>query len=66
VAEKLRTTISAHKFSKNGDDIFVAVTLGVAEVQPGDNWTKLFNRADKALYRGKQSGRNRVFLASDL
>lgn len=66
VAEKLRTTISAHKFSKNGDDIFVTVTLGVAEVQSGDNWTKLFNRADKALYRGKQSGRDQVFLASDL
>ncbi|MDV6315625.1 diguanylate cyclase [Idiomarina sp. HP20-50] len=66
VAEKLRTKIAAHKFSKNGNDIFVTVTLGVAEVQPGDNWTKLFNRADKALYKGKHSGRNQVYPATAL
>lgn len=66
VAEKLRKTISAHKFSKNGDDIFVTVTLGVAEFQAGDNWTILFKRADKALYKGKQSGRNQVYPATAL
>lgn len=38
----------------------VTVTLGVAELAPGDTPESLLARADAGLYRAKASGRNRV------
>ena len=41
----------------------VSVTIGVAEFTETDTLTSCFNRADKALYLGKNSGRDKVVLA---
>jgi diguanylate cyclase (GGDEF)-like protein len=61
VAERLRSTIQSHIFNYNGIIIPVTISLGVAELTAADkNWEDLFERADKALYQSKQSGRNRV------
>ena len=38
----------------------VTVSIGVAEREPGLNTTQALRVADQALYRAKQSGRNRV------
>jgi diguanylate cyclase (GGDEF)-like protein len=38
----------------------VCTSIGVAEAHPGDNRATLFARADAALYRAKQQGRDRV------
>ena len=41
----------------------VTVSLGVAEYRPGETSDELFARADEALYRAKDGGRDRVAVA---
>ena len=40
--------------------ISLTVTLGVAQRTKGEDPSALLARADRALYRGKEGGRNRV------
>lgn len=61
-AERIRELISELTFEAEGIDIKVTLSLGVAEYNP-DNTTnsgELVNRADKALYKAKNSGKNCV------
>jgi diguanylate cyclase (GGDEF)-like protein len=60
LAEALRATIEAHRFH---DIEKITCSFGVAEYQPGDTAETLVERADKALYRAKLNGRNRVEIA---
>jgi diguanylate cyclase len=41
----------------------ITVSAGVATYQPGEDMMDLINRADQALYRAKNAGRNRTCLA---
>lgn len=60
VAELIRERIAAHDFGKAGH---VTVSLGVSSMSPDDASSELaVKRADQALYRSKESGRNRVSL----
>ena len=57
VAEKLRTTIDNYEF----DNILnITCSIGVAQFHHQDTQKSLFKRADKALDRAKELGRNRV------
>jgi len=40
----------------------VTASLGFSCFKEGDSETTVFERADKALYQGKQSGRNQVVM----
>jgi diguanylate cyclase (GGDEF)-like protein len=60
IAEKLRRAIAEASFAAVGEDVTVTVSCGVAEMMPGDTADTLVDRADAALYRAKQNGRNRV------
>jgi diguanylate cyclase (GGDEF)-like protein len=42
----------------------VTASFGVAERQPDEDYEDLFKRADAAVYRAKEAGRNRVEMAA--
>jgi diguanylate cyclase len=63
VAEEVRLRTKAMKIrDRRTQDVLLTVTLsgGVAALQPGDDAAALVQRADAALYRSKQTGRDRV------
>lgn len=61
LAELLRTSLEANPVSYNGRLLHVTASFGVAELgKPATNATRLIRLADKALYRAKVDGRNRV------
>lgn len=57
LAEKLRLAVQAHVYDKVGK---MSASFGVAMFRPGEVLTETIARADAALYRAKQAGRNRV------
>lgn len=59
-AEKIRAEVSAHEFPRVGR---VTISIGAGQYQPGDDYSRLYKRADKALYAAKEQGRNRVIVA---
>ncbi|WP_227470389.1 GGDEF domain-containing protein [Massilia sp. YMA4] len=64
-AERLREAASAIRLpAGDGSDVVLTVTIGVAAARADDSPSALLVRADKALYRGKKSGRNRVIRAT--
>ncbi len=56
--EKVKRSIIARPFHYKGNHFYITVTIGVAEVSAGVALEQSINDADKALYRGKKSGRN--------
>ena len=57
-AEELRAAIAALKLHVNGTPVHVTVSCGATEIRGDDTAESLFDRADAALYRAKESGRN--------
>lgn len=61
LAEMMRASLAENPVSHNGIQLHVTASFGVAEFgQPATNATRLIRLADKALYRAKDDGRNRV------
>ncbi len=60
VAEKVRAEIESHHLTNKSAVLKVTASLGFSCFKEGDSETDVFERADKALYQGKQNGRNRV------
>ena len=60
-AERIRKKIEETRFEWEGKPISVTVSLGVATLRPGENVPDaMVHRADMALYKAKESGKNRV------
>ncbi|MGX5175440.1 GGDEF domain-containing protein [Aliikangiella sp. IMCC44653] len=57
---KLRLGIKALEFEANGETFSTAMSFGIAEFENSDTPKAVFARADQALYRAKQKGRNQV------
>ncbi|MDB5346366.1 MAG: diguanylate cyclase [Schlesneria sp.] len=58
-AERLRTTLRKSKIG-GIDRLRVTASFGVAQAEPGDTVDSLLRRADKALYKAKEEGRDRT------
>jgi len=63
LAERVRRTVGEEAYEGVGR---ISVSLGVAELAPGETIEALVKRADEALYRAKQGGRDRVDMAQSL
>lgn len=60
LAEKICTNVRESRFILDGTEFKVTLSIGVAEVHADDTPETLLKRADKALYRVKERGRNGV------
>jgi diguanylate cyclase len=58
-SERIRAAIAEIGFHFRGSPISVTVSSGVTALVPEDTAGGAFDRADKALYQAKQTGRNR-------
>jgi two-component system cell cycle response regulator len=61
IAERLRKLVESHEFIYDGKRLPVLASIGVADYRQGVNTgTDLFKRADSAVYKSKEGGRNQV------
>ena len=62
MADRLRRMVEAIRIPFDGKELKVTVSIGVAEYPstPAKNIDEMIEAADKALYRAKNDGRNRV------
>jgi diguanylate cyclase len=64
VAESIRRSISDCKITRRSTGQAlpgITVSIGVAQLRPGEPMADLIERCDQALYKAKDAGRNRVF-----
>ncbi len=59
-AERVRVNLEKTAVLHEGSEFFITASIGVSGYKTGDTRETLLNRADKAMYRAKDTGRNRV------
>ena len=62
-ADRVRALIAGTPVYVDGEALQITTSVGVAEVESGENLRDVFKRADDALYKAKQEGRNKAFAA---
>jgi len=62
-ADKLRRSIEVSEFAYQGQPVPITISAGLADFRQGDTVDAVCQRADKALYRAKNQGRNRIVVA---
>jgi len=60
--ETLRAAIEACPFHFKGERVTITISMGLASFRAGEHSDLVLKRADQALYRAKNAGRNRVEL----
>lgn len=68
IAERLRANVAAHPLPGMHGPIPLTISIGIAQCQPGEALESALHRADAAMYRAKEMGRNRIeaSLASEI
>ncbi|MBN2580143.1 MAG: GGDEF domain-containing protein [Pirellulales bacterium] len=64
-AEAIRLAVAKRRFYSEQRQWPVSVSIGVAQIGPGDQGTNLIRRADYALVAAKRAGRNCCFFHDD-
>lgn len=60
VAEVMRATVEACPFHFKGEQVVITTSIGLAAFRSGERADQVLKRADAALYRAKEQGRNLV------
>jgi diguanylate cyclase len=60
MAEVLRATVEACPFHFKGERVVITTSIGLGAFHSGERSDQVLKRADAALYRAKEQGRNRV------
>lgn len=58
--ERLRAAVEQCPFHFKGERVTITMSAGVALFKPGENASQVLKRADQALYRAKEAGRNQI------
>lgn len=61
--ERIRTTLASTPLSYEGNAIAITASLGAASLKEGDDLLSLIRKADRALYKAKNLGRNQLHTA---
>lgn len=64
-AERLRRIIEKHAFTSRQGTVPITISIGTSTIGLHDTATNMLERADKALYRAKHAGRNRVICSKE-
>ena len=64
-AETIRRRVAEQVFNSGDEEVSITVSLGVASHRDGEDIDTLIRRADVALYRAKERGRNMVEVAPE-
>ncbi|MDA8359006.1 MAG: sensor domain-containing diguanylate cyclase [Actinomycetota bacterium] len=64
VAERVRSAVSSTPIATTAGDITMTLSIGVADAEPGTTAVGTVDRADQALYRAKEAGRDRCAAAT--
>lgn len=65
VAERIQFGVREVEASADGEKVRVSTSIGAARLLPADDVKSWLKRADEAMYRAKQAGRDRYEIASD-
>ncbi|MCF6318287.1 MAG: GGDEF domain-containing protein [Proteobacteria bacterium] len=57
---RLKNKIADHSFDTGNKHLNLTASIGVCQMNKGDNFESLFTRADRALFAAKGAGRNTV------
>ena len=60
LAERMRKSVEDMEFEYNKIKLKITVSIGLAQMQDGDDIIGLIERADELLYTAKDNGRNCV------
>lgn len=64
LAERLRATVEGLRLSEGEELVRFTVSVGLSALLPGETtFEAMLRRADRALYKAKRAGRNRVLVA---
>lgn len=62
--ERLQRELTREFFLANNERLLITFSGGVAQLREGETEQQLVARADEAMYRAKQAGKNRVLIAA--
>ncbi|MGZ4960752.1 MAG: GGDEF domain-containing protein [Methylomonas sp.] len=63
ISESIRCSMQSSRLQRKNDNQSlgsITLSIGIAQLQPGDSSESFIVRADNALYKAKQTGRNKV------
>ena len=63
VMTRVQRELTKRFFLHNNERVLITFSAGVAQREAGETQDDLVERADRALYRAKEAGKNRVFAA---
>ncbi|MBC7781956.1 MAG: diguanylate cyclase [Proteobacteria bacterium] len=62
--ERLQRELTKQFFLANNEKLLITFSAGVAQLRRGETEGELVKRADQAMYQAKQTGKNRVSIAT--